>query len=164
MGLNLIADVALDGAIGRDNDLLWHLSADLKFFKATTMGHPVIMGRRTYESIGRPLPGRMNIVVTHSAEHAFPEGVFVAHSLEEAISMASAADSELFVIGGGQIYSQAIPLASTLYITRVYTTAPDAGAFFPEISDSTWTLAEASELQHDEKEGLDYRFERYTRI
>lgn len=159
--MNIIAAVALNGAIGRNNDLMWHLSADLKFFKATTMGHPVIMGRKTFESIGRPLPGRLNIVISRG-EPQLPEGVELAHSLNEALCMLPDGANP-FVIGGGQIYAEAMASADTLYITRVFASPDDADTFFPPILADEWDIEEQGETQIDERSRMEFRFEKYTR-
>lgn len=161
MTVNIIAAVAFNGAIGRNNGLLWHLSADLKFFKATTMGHPVIMGRKTFESIGRPLPGRRNIVISRG-EPQLPEGVELAHSLHEALHMLDEG-SEPFVLGGGQIYAEAMDVADTLYITRIFSSPDDADTFFPPITADRWDIRTQGETQMDEKSGIEFRFEKYTR-
>lgn len=135
----IIAAVADDGAIGRDGSLLCHLPEDLRRFKAITMGHTVVMGRRTFESLPKgPLPGRENIVVTRNETYdPGYDGVRVAHSLEQAITMATM-PSPIMVIGGGEIYRQALPLASTLHLTRIHATFPDADTRFPEINPNEW--------------------------
>lgn len=159
----IIAAVAEDGAIGRDNGLLWHLNDDLKYFKSVTMGCPVIMGRRTFESIGRPLPGRLNIVVSRtmrpSADSSF---VVVAGSLEEAYRLVGDAP-RCFVIGGAQLYSEAIGTADRLYITRIRAAAPDADRFFPETDPGLWTLESSSEPHTDPATGLSFTFEILSR-
>lgn len=161
--INLIAAVALNGAIGRNNSLLWHLSEDLKFFKSTTMGHPVIMGRKTFESIGKALPGRLNIVLSRQ-EPELPEGVRAAKSLQEAIQICEAVGHhEVFVIGGGQIYAEAMKQASTLYVTRVFDTPEDADTFFPAIDADEWNIVSQGETMQDDKSGLEYRFELYKK-
>jgi dihydrofolate reductase len=131
--VNIIVAVADNWAIGKDNQLLWHISEDLKFFKRTTLGCSVVMGRRTFESIGRPLPKRTNIVVSRGFDA--PEGVLVASSLEQALELAGggSCESDVFVIGGGQIYAQSIDLAQKLYITHVHTVIEDADAFYLEV-------------------------------
>lgn len=134
----LIAAVARNGAIGRDNGLPWRLSGDLQFFKRTTLGKPVVMGRKTFESIGRPLPGRDNIVISRNPDWC-ADGVKSAPSLEQALQMArrSAAETgagEVMVIGGAQIYRQAMPLAARLYITEVDVEV-QGDAFFPVLDD-----------------------------
>lgn len=124
MNISLIAAMASNGVIGRNNSLPWHLPGDLKYFKRTTMGCSIIMGRKTWESIGRPLPGRTNIVVTRDQSYR-AEGVRVVHSLDEAIRLAKSiaeidGSDEAFVIGGAELYSQAVPLADRLHLTRVH--------------------------------------------
>ena len=163
----IIVAIADNNAIGRDNALLWHISEDLKFFKRTTSGCPVIMGRRTFESIGRPLPKRTNIVVSRGFDA--PEGVVVVPSLDEAYKAASAVIPDLignprcFVIGGGQIYAQAIQDADRLIITHVHTVIEDADTFFPPIDPSVWTVAERSEMFHDDESGFDFEFVEYIK-
>ncbi len=170
----IIVAIADNNAIGRDNALLWHISEDLKFFKRTTSGCPVIMGRKTFESIGRPLPKRTNIVVSRGFDA--PEGVEVVPSLEEAYRAASAAISaasyvipdpirnpRCFIIGGGQIYAQALKDADRLIITHVHTVIEDADTFFPVIDPSVWTPETRSELFHDEESGYDFEFVEYIK-
>ena len=159
--VNIIVAVADNGAIGKDNSLLWHIREDLKYFKKVTMGCPVIMGRRTFESIGRPLPGRQNIVVSKSGTQALPEGVLPAGSLEEAVSKAEG--DEMFVIGGGQIYRQALPLADRLYVTEVHVTVEDADTFFPEIDARQWEEESRTAPQTDAESGIEYEFVVYRR-
>lgn len=157
---SIIVAVADDMSIGRDNALMWHLRGDMKFLRETTTGHPVIMGRKTFESIGRALPGRLNIVISRSMEGR--EDLKVASSLEEAFALAgqSGAD-ECFVMGGGTVYRQALPLADRLYVTLVHTVVPDADTFFPEIDPGLWEEELSSETF--EEEGLKYIFKRYKR-
>lgn len=161
--VNIIVAVADNWAIGKDNQLLWHISEDLKFFKRTTLGCPVVMGRRTFESIGRPLPKRTNIVVSRGFDA--PEGVLVASSLEQALELAGggSCESDVFVIGGGQIYAQSMDLAQKLYITHVHTVIEDADAFFPAIDPQVWQVESRSELYNDEESGYDYEFVVYSR-
>lgn len=161
MTVTIIAAVALNGAIGRDNSLLWHLSGDMKFFRQTTTGHSIIMGRRTFESLGRPLPGRRNIVITRGS-HRFPEGVIRAGSVEEAV--AASEGGQCFVIGGGQIYAAAMDIADKLLITRVFLSPEDADTFFPPIETDIWNITQQSEIFTDEQSGISYRFETYSRI
>ncbi|WP_444920263.1 dihydrofolate reductase [Microbulbifer sp. CnH-101-G] len=162
----LIAAVARNGAIGRDNELPWRLSGDLQFFKRTTMGKPVVMGRKTFESIGRPLPGRANIVVTRNPDwHS--EGVEVVSTLEAALELADkhaqeAGASELMVIGGAQIYRLSMPHAARLYVTEV--DAEVAGdAFFPEVDDS-WVEVARECYPASEKNEYNYALVRYDRF
>lgn len=129
--VSIISAIATsDRAIGKNNKLLWNIPEDLRHFKKTTAHHPVIMGRKTFESIGRPLPGRLNIIVTRDRNYA-AEGCAITHSLEDAIARAAREDNEeIFVIGGAQLYAQALPIAERLYLTLVDGTF-DADAFFP---------------------------------
>ena len=167
----IIVAIADNNAIGRDNALLWHISEDLKFFKRTTSGCPVIMGRKTFESIGRPLPKRTNIVVSRGFDA--PEGVVVVSSLEDAYKAASVAVDEnsvvsgaparCFVIGGGQIYAQAMNDADRLIITHVHTVIEDADTFFPSIDPSIWKVDGRSGLLHDDESGYDFEFVEYER-
>lgn len=152
----MIAAVALNGAIGKDNDLIWHISRDLKFFKETTLGHPVIMGRKCWESIGRALPGRKNVVVSRGNPQ-LPEGVVLMHSIEDALAEAG---DDCFVIGGAQIYAEAMPFADTLYITRVFC-SPEADVFFPPIEADDWDIESQSETFTENS--LEFRFEKYVR-
>ncbi len=159
----IIVAIADNNAIGKDNALLWHISEDLKFFKRTTMGCPVIMGRKTFESIGRPLPKRTNIVVSRSGYDA-PEGVVVVTSLEDAFAAVQSSDVErAFVIGGGQIYAQAMSLADRLIVTHVHTVIEDADTFFPDVDPSVWSVADRSELQIDSETGYTFEFVEYVK-
>lgn len=167
--LSLIVAVAQNNAIGRDNELLWHISEDLKYFKATTTGHPVIMGRKTYESIGRPLPGRRNIVVTRGTvpmpEIKNPQTTSfeVTNDLESVISVAKSSENEFFVMGGGQLYKQTFNDADRLYITRIYAEAEGADTFFPEVCSDEWEVLKESERLTDAENGIDFRFVVYKR-
>lgn len=162
----VIVAIADNNAIGKNNDLLWHISEDLKFFKRTTMGCPVIMGRKTFESIGRPLPKRTNIVVSRSGYDA-PEGVVVVPSLEDAFeyvgNVVSSDVERVFVIGGGQIYAQAIGMADRLIVTHVHTVIEDADTFFPSIDPFVWTVAGRSEMQTDPETGYNFEFVEYVK-
>ena len=158
----IIVAIADNNAIGKDNALLWHISEDLKFFKRTTSGNPVIMGRRTYESIGRPLPKRLNIIITRGDDT--PDGTVIAHSLEEAFSIAENQGAEkCFIIGGGQIYSLALPLVERLIVTHVHTEIANADTFFPAIDSSEWKVVSRSEMMKDEETGYDFEFVEYKR-
>lgn len=158
MQLNLIAAVARNGAIGKDNALLWRLPEDLKFFKRTTLGSPVIMGRKTFESIGRPLPGRRNIVVTRNAAWQH-EGVEVASSLDAAIDLVKH-EAQVFVIGGGELYTQALPQADQLILTEVDADF-EGDTFFPTWDRSLFT--ESSRETHQSDSGWAYHFVFYQR-
>ena len=156
----IIVAIADNNAIGKDNALLWHISEDLKFFKRTTMGCPVIMGRKTFESIGRPLPKRTNIVISRGFDA--PEGVVVVGSLEEAYMAADS--SRCFIMGGGQIYAQAMPDMDRLIVTHVHTVIEDADTFFPPIDPSIWKVESRSEMYHDDESGFDFEFVTYGRV
>lgn len=142
MKLALIWAMSRNRVIGRNNALPWHLSEDLKYFKRITMGKPVIMGRKTWESIGRPLPGRTNIVITRNADYVVPEGVQVVNSLDAAIDLSEKiclinGIDEAIVMGGAEIYAQALPKADRLYLTQVHADV-HGDAFFPEINLDGW--------------------------
>ncbi len=148
--LCLIAALAQNRVIGRDNQLPWHLPADLKHFKAMTLGKPIIMGRKTWDSLGRPLPGRLNLVVSRQSDLVL-EGAEVFPSLEAAIERAKAwareeQAEELMLIGGAQLYAEGLALADRLYLTRVEL-APEGDAWFPEVSQQDWRLA--SSIEHE---------------
>lgn len=161
--ISIIVAVAQNKAIGRDNNLLWHISEDLKYFKKVTMGHPVIMGRKTFESIGRPLPGRKNIVVSKSASFNNPN-VEKAENLDALLkSLRRKRKEEYFVIGGASVYASAIKYAHRLYVTKIFAEAEDADAFFPEIDEKLWTVLEKSSVLHDEENNIDFQFIVYGR-
>lgn len=164
MIISAIVAVAENNAIGKDNDLPWHLPADLKFFKNTTKGHFVIMGRKNFESIGKPLPGRTNIVITRNKNFGH-SGVLVAESISEALILCQKADQEeVFIIGGSSIYEQTKALWNKLYLTRVKTTVDNATAYFTSLDLSNWKLSWSEDHQADEKNKFDYQFNLYTRI
>lgn len=142
-----------DRGIGKDNDLLWKIPADLKRFKEITFGHPIIMGRKNFESIGRALPGRMNIIVTRDTEYR-RENCVIAHSIEDAIARAKMLDQEeVFIIGGGEIYTQALPMTDRLYLTLIHAEKP-ADVFFPDYSEFVNVISE----EKGEHEGIPYTF------
>ena len=152
--LSLIVAIARNGVIGRDNDLPWHLPADLQFFKRTTSGHTIILGRRNYESIGRPLPDRTNIVITRDKNYK-AEGCLVAHSIDEAITLAGD-DEEIFVIGGAQIYAQALDRVERMYITEVDTDV-EGDVLFPKFDKTQWR--ECSRESHKPDDNNEYGFD-----
>jgi len=131
--INMIVAIGANREIGGGNDLLWRIPEDLKRFKNITMGHPMVMGRKTYESIGRPLPGRTSIVVTRNKDFEVPDEVIVVDSLEQGLEEAKKLDDEVFVIGGGQIYTEALPITDRLHLTKVHQAFDNADIFFPEI-------------------------------
>ena len=162
MKISLVVAASDNHAIGKDNQLLWHLPKDMRFFKNTTWALPILMGRKTFESLGnKVLPGRMNIIITRQANKQY-EGAKVVASLDEAIELAKQNDyKELMVIGGGEIYSMAMPLAQTIYLTRVHTTI-EGDTYFPELSKE-W-VKESSEPQlADEKHAFNFDFEIWQR-
>lgn len=141
----LIVAAARNGVIGRDNQLPWRLPGELQYFKATTLGKPIVMGRKTFESLGRPLPGRTNIVITRSPNFSAPEGVIVVDAVETALATADAIAirdgvGEIMVIGGADIYRQTLPLADVLYVTEVQAEV-EGDAFFPTVDLTQWQTA-----------------------
>jgi dihydrofolate reductase len=157
----LVAALAANGVIGRNNALPWHLPADLKRFKALTLGHPVLMGRKTHESIGRPLPGRRNLVISRSRGYSAP-GCDIIHSLDEAIAACGGA-REIFVIGGAELYREALPRALCLEFTEIHAEF-EGDATFPEFSRGQWR--ETGREIHIDDAGIPFRFDfvRYERI
>ncbi|HUR80946.1 MAG TPA: dihydrofolate reductase [Thermoanaerobaculia bacterium] len=163
MKLSLLAALSTNNVIGRDNDVPWRLSTDLKFLKSKTMGHHVIMGRKTYESVGRPLPGRTNVVITRQDDYA-AEGAVVVHSLEEAVRVAERnGEEEAFVLGGAEIYAQAMHVADRMYLTRVHAEV-EGDTWFPDFDDvSEWHLVDSEHFDADEKNEFPFSFLRYER-
>jgi len=157
----LIAAAAQNNALGKDNQMLWHLPADFRRFKALTSGHHIIMGRKTFESLPGMLPSRTHIIVTRQSDFSVP-GCIIANSLEDAIELAPA-DEDVFVIGGAQIYRQALPIADRVELTRVHTTL-DADAYFPELDPAQWKLVSTEEHPTDERHAYAFTFETYDRI
>ena len=153
--LTIIVAAGENDAIGKDNKLIWHLKDDLKRFKSLTSGHHIIMGRKTFESFPQPLPNRKHIVITRNKQLEVPEGVEVVFSLQEAIELAKA-DTQPFVIGGGDIYAQAMPLATTIELTRVHHRFEQADTFFPSIDSSIWE--EVNKKVHDADDEHQYAF------
>ncbi len=160
--ISLLVAMDQNNLIGRDNQLPWHLPADLAYFKQVTMGHPIVMGRKTYDSIGRPLPGRENIIVTRNPAFTM-EGCKVIHSIEEIIKLNNNdKEQELFVIGGSEIFKEILPFADKLYITEI-DEAFEGDTFFPEIHQKEWVLLHKEKGIKDEKNPYDYYFSVYTR-
>ena len=161
--ITVIAAIASNNALGKDNDLIWHLPADLKRFKKVTTGHYIIMGRNTFESIGRPLPNRTTIIITRNKNY-FKEGCLIANSLEQAIEM-SKEQAQVFIIGGAQIYKETIAknLAQQLDITLVHKDF-EADVYFPEIDPKIWKEVVRENFEADEKNKLDYSFISYQKI
>lgn len=173
--ISIIVAVSENHAIGKNNGLLWHIGEDLKYFKMTTIGHPVIMGRKTFDSIGKPLPGRKNIVISRS-DIVLPEvnpfkkdgtpsetSVCLENNMDDVLEKCGNSDEEYFVIGGGSVYRKAFDMADRLYITKIHAVAADADTFFPEISSEEWSVKKRSGMKKDEENGLDFEFIVYER-
>lgn len=160
--ITIIAAIAKNYALGKDNDLIWHLSADLQRFKKITSGHHILMGRNTFESIGKPLPNRTTIIITRNRDYE-KDGCLIANSLEEALELAKN-DDEIYVIGGAQIYKYALEnnLVDAMEITLVHQEF-EADAFFPEIDKTVWKSVDRKDYKADEKNKLDYSFIRYEK-
>jgi dihydrofolate reductase len=160
--ITVIAAIGKNGELGKNNDLIWHLPNDLKRFKKVTAGHHVIMGRKTYESLGKPLPNRTNIIITRNPDYK-AEGCILTSSLEEAITLAKAGDSNPYILGGAQIYKQAIEIADVLDVTLVDAEL-HADVFFPNIDTSIWK--EVARYDHfiDEKHQYNYSFVTYKKV
>jgi len=159
--MSMIVAMAENRVIGKDNAMPWHISSDLKYFKSTTMGKPVVMGRKTFQSIGKALPGRVNIVITRDTSFT-ADNVITAHSLEMACDVAANMAmtkglDEYMVIGGAQIYELAMPQADRLYLTRIKGEV-DGDAFFPEIDETQWIEYAAESFKAAEKDSHDYSF------
>ncbi|WP_199120479.1 dihydrofolate reductase [Pedobacter sp. ASV28] len=159
--ISIVVAISENNAIGKDNQLLWHLPADLRHFKNITTGHTIIMGRKTYDSIGKPLPNRRNIVITRQQGLKL-EGIEVVNSLAEALSLCDPT-REAFIIGGAEIYKQALPLCKHIYLTTVHQTY-EADAFFPELSANEWREIEKVAYLADEKNKVPYSFSTLERI
>ncbi len=160
MSVSLIAALDRRGAIGRGNAMPWHLSDDLRRFKALTLGKPVLMGRRTLDAIGKPLPGRPNLILTRNPER-LPDGVEAVSSLQHAIDLA--AGDELMVAGGGQVYALALAQADTLYLTHVDTEVEDADTWFPVFDLAQWQVSSRVEHASDQRHRYAFAFVDYRR-
>ncbi|MBU2922810.1 dihydrofolate reductase [Winogradskyella psychrotolerans] len=161
--LTIIVAAGENNAIGKDNDLIWHLSDDLKRFKSLTNGHHIIMGRKTFESFPKPLPNRTHIVITRQEDYKAPSGVIIVNSLEDALD-AARLDKQPFIIGGGEIYKQAMPLVDKIEITRVHSEFKDADTFFPEIDKSKWQEVNRTTHEVDEKHAFAFSFITYLKV
>ncbi len=163
MIMNIVVAASDNNVIGKDNKLLWNLPNDTAFFKNITYGMPVIMGRKTFESLGKPLKGRTNIVITGNPELQLPDEVIKAGSLGEAIAAAEETDArECSVIGGGEIYRQAFDKADRIYLTRVHMVV-DGDTYFPVINGKDWQLTHAEAFDKDSRHAYAYRFETWER-
>ncbi|MBP1993551.1 dihydrofolate reductase [Paenibacillus eucommiae] len=159
MSISFIYAMDRNRAIGKDNSLPWHLPADLKFFKSVTTGHPILMGRKTYESIGKPLPGRRNVIITQNPRFS-AEGCEVIHSVEQALELFH--DEELFVIGGAEIFRLFLGKVDRMYITEIdHEFAADT--YFPDMSMEQWELVSSEQGQQDEKNPYVFHFRIYDR-
>ena len=162
MIISTIVAVTKNNVIGRDNDIPWYLPADLKYFKKITTGHHILMGRKCYQSIGRPLPNRTNVIITRDP-FFISSNCVVCHSIEEGIDQAYAnGEEELFIIGGGTIYDQTSHLWNKIYLTEVDLEV-EGDVFFPEINSSEWEITDKQKLKADEKNEFDYVFKTLVR-
>lgn len=159
MQLSLIVAMAKNRCIGLNNQLPWHLPADLKRFKHITMGSTIVMGRKTYESIGRPLPGRTNIIISRNTGYRQP-GCLVLDSLEEALSQGCLDDKKLFVIGGSELYEAAMPLVKAIYMTQVHQSF-EGDTFFPELNSDCWQEVSRETIDNDPAVPFSYSFVEY---
>jgi len=159
--ISMIVAMAENRAIGKNNELLWHLPKDFQHFKSVTMGKPIVMGRKTFESIGKALPGRKNIVITRD-NHFTAEGVVVVHSIAAALEASEEFD-DVMVIGGASFYEQMLPMTETLYLTVVHQDF-EADVFFPEIKAEEWNVVERVKHEADEKHAYPYSFITYRRV
>ena len=160
--INVIVAKASNNVIGAKNELIWHLPNDLKHFKNLTSGHPIIMGRKTFESLGRPLPNRTNIVITRDKNWQ-GENVEKEFSLEKAIESAKKINEDIYIIGGGNIYKQAMEFADVLYITEVHHEF-EGDTYFPEIDEEIWEEVDRENFMKDEKHSYAYSYVTYKRI
>jgi len=160
--LTIIVAAGENNAIGKDNDLIWHLSDDLKRFKSLTNGHHIIMGRKTFESFPKPLPNRTHIVITRQDNYKAPDGVIIVNNLDDALD-AARKDKQPFIIGGGEIYKQSMALADKIEITRVHHSFESADTFFPEIDLSIWKETHRKEHSNDDKHAYPFTFLTYER-
>lgn len=161
MIISLISAISENGVIGKDNDLPWHLPADLQHFKKKTTGHTIIMGRKTFESVGKPLPNRVNIVISRQPDY-LAKGCIMASSLEKAIDMTPDNKDEVFICGGAAVYKHGLQLADRLYITRVHQNV-EGDTFFPELDLAKWKETEREYHEPDEKNHSAYSFITYDR-
>ncbi|MDV7187858.1 dihydrofolate reductase [Lutibacter sp. TH_r2] len=159
--ITIIAAIANNNALGKNNQLIWHLPSDLKRFKKVTSGHCVIMGRKTFESLGKPLPNRTNIIITRNTAYK-AEGCLITNSLNEAIELAKKEDNNPYILGGAEIYKQSLKFADKLDLTFVHHTF-EADAFFPEIDLTIWKQKSREDFKADEKNKYDYSFVTYTK-
>ena len=160
--ITVMAAIADNNALGKDNQLIWYLPGDLKRFKRMTLNHAVIMGRKTFESLGKPLPNRINIIITRDKNYK-AEGCVIVNSLKEALKAAKEEDENPFILGGAEIYKQAMPFADKLDLTFVHHKF-DADVFFPEIDKTIWKETSREDFKSDEKNKYDYSFVTFERL
>ena len=163
MTISLIAAMSRNFVIGKNNSLPWNIKEDMKHFRETTRGHAVIMGRKTFESLSGPLPKRRNIVITRDLDYK-RDGIEIVHSVDEALGLFKDDKEEIFIIGGGELYKQTMPLADRLYITHIEAEDKDANVFFSEIIPIIWDEISHEEHQKDEKNPFAYTFSIYEKI
>lgn len=163
MQIHLIAAIAQNNAIGKDNQLLWHIKDDLQLFKKTTLNNVIIMGRKSYESIGRPLPKRTNVVITRKRDYQ-PEGVMVFNSLNQAFDHFRKTESEVFVIGGGEIYRQSLDDAHVLHISHVDVSVEEADTFFPKVKWEEWKVVEEQSFDASEVNDFSFTYRHYEKV
>lgn len=161
MTITLIAAASENNALGKDNDLVWHLPDDFKRFKAITSGHFIVMGRKTFESFPKPLPNRTHVIITRQKNYQVPAGCLVVSSIEEALEICPQ-NEEVFIIGGGEIYKQSITLANKIELTRVHTEV-EADTFFPKIDLANWKLLQEEYHPKDEKHKYDFTYLTYLK-
>lgn len=159
--LTLIAATSTNNALGKDNQLVWHLPDDFKRFKTLTSGHYIIMGRKTFESFPKPLPNRIHLIITRQKDYQVPDGCIVVPSLEKAVEI-SPKNEEVFIIGGGEIYKQSIDIADKVELTRVHTSV-EADTFFPEINPEKWDIIFEEHHEKDEKHAFDFTFQTFIK-
>lgn len=161
--ISLIAAIGKNNELGKGNTLVWDMPADMQYFRETTKGHTVIMGRKTFESIGRPMPNRQNIIITRDKSYLRP-GIDVVHSLAEALKLVPEKEKEVFIIGGAEIYRQVMSVADRLYVTHIEAEDKNADTFFPEIIPIVWNEISHEEHQSDEKNPFNYTFSIYEKF
>ncbi len=160
--VTIVVAMGKNHGIGKENQLLWHLPKDLKHFKELTSGHPIIMGRKTYESIGKPLSNRTNIVISRKQDW-FQEGILIVGSIKEAVKFAQKIDENVFIIGGGNIYEQTLDFTDRIEVTMVDATL-EADTFFPKIDENIWIITDEIHHEKDEQHAFDFTFQTYERI
>lgn len=161
--ISIIAAIGKNNELGKNNTLVWNMPTDLKYFREKTSGHPVIMGRKTFESIGRPMPNRRNIIITRDLNYK-KDGIEVVHSIEEALNLVPKKNDEIFIIGGEEIFKRAMPVADKLYITHIDAEDKDANVFFPEIIPIVWNETSHEEHKKDARNPFNYTFSIYEKI